>query len=96
MIPHLIEFRPDGGGCRQLLVRIALLFDELTAHLWCGQAGIETVRFELWVRLALTINDGSDIAEQVGQMFLRSFATSGSIRVHAGHTAQEPHAFLCE
>ena len=61
IVAQLIEFGSNRGGGGQLLVAVAKLGDQLPAYLGGGQAGIEAVRFELRVRLALPVDDGSDI-----------------------------------
>ena len=78
IVAHLIEFGRDGSGRGQLLVSIAELGDQLTTHLRGGQARVQTLRFELGIGLALPVDNGSDIYQQIGQVFFGQFAASGA------------------
>src|SRR5258708_35485789 len=46
------------------------------AHLGGTQAGVEPLIFELRIRLALPVDDGSDIHQQVGQVVFCQFAAA--------------------
>jgi len=78
IIAQLSELGANRGGGGQLLVCIAALGDQLTAHLGAAQARVQPIIFEVRIRLALPIDDGSDIHQQVGPVFFCQFAASGS------------------
>lgn len=66
IITQLVEFGRDGGGRGQLFFAVAELGDQLTAHLGGAQARAQPTIFELRIRLALPVDNGSDIHQQVG------------------------------
>ena len=68
MVAHLIEFASNCSRRGQLFIGVAFLHNQLTAHLGRGQARVESVRFELGIRLTLSIDNGSDICQQIGQV----------------------------
>src|SRR4029450_9807811 len=70
-IAQIIQFSADSFGRWQYGIRVAFVGDQLTPHLGRCQARIEAVGAELGVGLALAIDDGLDIRQEVGQMCFR-------------------------
>src|SRR5262249_4148733 len=64
----------DGVGGRQRGLRVAFLGTQLAPHLRRCQAGIQTGGAELWVSLALAVDDGLYIRQEVGEMLFPTLA----------------------
>ena len=61
VVAQFIHFGADGFRGRQRGLRVAFLGNQLAPHRSRCQAGIQTGGAELWISLALAIDDGSDI-----------------------------------
>jgi signal transduction histidine kinase len=62
------------------------LGDQLAAHLGSRQPRVETRGAKLRVGLALSIHDGREIAQQVGQVLFTALATTQAEAVNAGQS----------
>src|SRR4029453_11385545 len=71
-IAQIIQFGADGFGRGQYGIRVAFVGDQLTPHLGRRQASIEAVGAEWGGGLALAIDDGLDIRQEVGEMCFRT------------------------
>jgi hypothetical protein len=90
-----MDLAPDGLGAGQFLIAIALLHDELFPDLGGGQPGVQALRLERRVGLALPIDEGFDVTEQMGQVFFGAFAppqTKGIGAADAGGQLVHPFA----
>ncbi len=72
-----VELGSNGLSSGRLSIGITLPNNQLTADLGSREAWIEAVGAELGIGLALAINHGLDVNEQVGQMVFGAFATAG-------------------
>jgi hypothetical protein len=72
IVAQFIQFGTDGLGGRQYGIRVAFLGDQLAPHLGRCQSSIQAVGAELWISLALAIDDGLDIRQEVGEMYFRA------------------------
>lgn len=71
-----VEFDADGVLAGQLLVRVALLLDELGSDFGGTQSGVEALRLERRVGLALPVNEHLDVFQEMGQVVLGGFTTA--------------------
>src|SRR6516162_1945357 len=67
MIPQLVQLVVDGADRRHLAGRVPLLLNQLLADGGSTEPGIEALRLEPRVGLALAVHDGSDVIQQVRQ-----------------------------
>jgi hypothetical protein len=94
VVAEVVEFRGDGLYRGQCLLSIAVVREELATDFRGAQAGVEPVRAELWVRLTLAIDNGTNIRQQLGQVVFRALATTEGKGIEAGKSAfQLMHAF---
>ena len=76
-VAQAVELGSDRLHGGQLLMPVALPYDELAPDFSSTQPGVQTCRAKLGVCLALAIDDGLDIRQQVREMVFGTFATSG-------------------
>ena len=69
-----IKFGADGLHRRQCGISVALVDNQLATYFGGAQAGIQALRAKLGISLALAINNGTDIVQQVRQMVFRPLA----------------------
>ena len=76
-----VQLGADGLGGRQLSISVAFLGHALAPDLGSPQAGVEAGRVELGISLALAIDNGGNIGEEVGQMDFSSssYARRGEV-----------------
>ena len=87
VVPQGIEFAGDRLHRGECLIRVAFLGDELAADFRRAQTRIQARRTKLWVGLALAIDDGGEIGEQVWQVVFRPLAPTGCKGIKAPKTA---------
>ena len=73
VVAQLIQFGADGFRGRQSRRRVAFLSNQLAPHLGRGQAGIQAGGAELWVSLALAVDDGLYIRTLIGSRALAAY-----------------------
>lgn len=66
MIAQLMHLAADGFLTRQLAVAVAELLDQLLADRGRGKAAVQTLGLEGGVGLALAIDQGFDVVQEVG------------------------------
>ncbi len=96
VVAQLIQFGRNRGGRGQLLVSVAELADQLTAHLPDRQSRVEPLIFEVRIRLALPIDNRLQIHQQVRQMLFCQCAPSGTQGIQTEDAAVDfvgPEAF---
>jgi hypothetical protein len=94
VIAKSVEFCCNGLHGGQGLIGVALVRDELATDFRGAQARIEPVCAELGVRLALAIDNGLEIGQQMGQVIFRALAATEGEGIEAGEpTCQLAHAF---
>ena len=76
IIPQRVQLRGNRLRCRQFVITVTKLRDQLAPHFRCRQARVQAVCTKLRVGLALPIHDGGDIAKQVGEMLFTALAAS--------------------
>src|SRR5262245_20363584 len=84
-----IQLGADGFRSRQGGVRVAFLGDQLAPHFGRCQAGIQTGGAELGISLALAIDDGLYIRQEVGEMLFRTFPSTPCTSINTDHTTGE-------
>ena len=94
VVAQRIQFGADGFRGRQGGVRVAFLGDQLAPHLGRCQAGIQAGGAELGVGLALAIDDGLDIRQEVGEMLFGALPPTQGKGIDTDHAAVEfAHTF---
>jgi hypothetical protein len=89
VIPKIIQLGRDGPLGRQFAVGVALLDHELAPDFGRGQPSIQAVGAELRVGLALAIDNGGDIVEQVGEVLLGTLAAAQGHGIQTGEALVE-------
>jgi hypothetical protein len=69
-MPQVIQLVVEGTDRWHLVLGVPRLLDQLLAHDGGTEPGMEALRPEAGVGLALAIDDGPDVLRQVGQALL--------------------------
>jgi hypothetical protein len=83
VVAELMDLAADGLVTGQFLVGVALLRDQLGPDRCDGQPRVQPLSLEGRVGLALPIDDGLDVAEQIGEVFFGAFASAQAKSIDA-------------
>jgi hypothetical protein len=94
VVAQIVDPATDGLGTGQHLIGITLVHDQLFPDLGGGQPGVQALRLERWVGLALPIDDRLDVVEQLGEVFFGTLAAAPTKGIDAADAAgQFVHPF---
>jgi hypothetical protein len=82
-----MDLAADGLGTGQLRAGVALAEDELFPNRRGTQPGVQPLRLERRVGLALAIDDGLDVAEQFREAFFGALAAAQAKGIDAADAA---------
>ena len=95
MIAQIVHLAANRFHAGQLRVAVTFLGDQLAPHRWRCQPRVQPLGLKRGIRLTLGVHEGSNVGEQMRQVFLAPFASACGEGIHAGDaSSQFVHAFL--
>lgn len=94
MIAQIVHLAANRFHAGQLRVAVTFLGDQLAPHRWRCQPRVQPLGLKRGIRLTLGVHEGSNVGEQMRQVFLAPFASACGEGIHAGDaSSQFVHAF---
>jgi hypothetical protein len=89
VVAQLVKLAPDSLFHGQLLIGVAFVQDQLFPNRGGGQARVQPLRLERWVGLALAIDEGLDVGEQLRKVFFSALASAQAEGIKAADARRQ-------